>query len=129
MGKIVFANTRPETIAKMDEICSRKGFSKQIFESLVAGCNHGEIGALIAKKWNFPQVIVDVLRYHHNPESAPEESRQLAKIIYLADMMTHYEDGRVDYQQIDPEILSSLDITSEEQFQTISERLFSSFKR
>lgn len=129
MGKIVFANTRPETIAKMDEICSRKGFSKQIFESLVAGCNHGEIGALIAKKWNFPQVIVDVLRYHHNPESAPEESRQLAKIIYLADMMTHYEDGRVDYQQIDPEILSSLNITSEEQFHTISERLFSSFKR
>ena len=44
-------------------------------------------------------------------------------------MMTHYEDGRVDYQQIDPEILSSLDITSEEQFHTISERLFSSFKR
>lgn len=129
MGKIVFENARPNLSAKLENLCRQKNVSKEIFENLVAGCNHGEIGACIAEKWNFPQVLTDVLRYHHNPENAPESSRELASVIYLADMMAHYGEGLIDYNQIDTEILEYFKITSEEQFQGIADSLSSSFKK
>lgn len=128
MGKIVFENTHTDTFEKIESVCKKKQLSKELFESLVAGCNHGEIGALIAEKWNFPKTLVDVIRFHHNPNSAPEESRNLAKIIYLADMVAHYNDSIVDYDQIDSSILEEMRITSEEQFQGIAERLAATFQ-
>ena len=129
MGKIVFENARPNLSAKLENLCRQKNVSKEIFENLVAGCNHGEIGACMPEKWNFPQVLTDVLRYHHNPENAPESSRELASVIYLADMMAHYGEGLIDYNQIDTEILEYFKITSEEQFQGIADSLSSSFKK
>ncbi|WP_407399278.1 HDOD domain-containing protein [Treponema sp.] len=129
MGKIVFENARPNISTKLESLCKQKNVSKEIFENLIAGCNHGEIGACIAEKWNFPSILTDVLRYHHNPENAPESSKELTAIIYLADMMAHYSEGLIDYVQIDNEVLEYFNITSEEQFQGISERLSSSFRR
>lgn len=128
MGKIVFENAKPQIISKISDLCSKRKISKELFENLVAGCNHAEIGSLIAQKWNFPQILVDVIRYHHNPDQAPESCKTLASVIYLADMLTHYEDELVDFEQIDSKIMESLGITSEEQFQAISERLATSFK-
>lgn len=129
MGKIVFENSREDTYEKIENICKKRKFSKELFESLVAGCNHGEVGALIAEKWNFPNTLIDVIRFHHNPCSAPEESKPLAKIIYLADMFAHYSDNLVDFEQIDSSILEEMKITSEEQFQGIAERLYTSFRQ
>lgn len=128
MGKIVFENARPNLSSKIEDICKKKNVSKEIFENLIAGCNHGEIGACIAEKWNFPSIIIDVLRFHHNPENAPESSKELVSIIYIADMIAHYSEGLIDFTQIDSNILEMFDITTEEQFQGISERLSSAFK-
>ncbi|MCQ2242257.1 HDOD domain-containing protein [Treponema sp.] len=129
MGKIVFENARPNISSKLEDICKKKHISKEIFENLIAGCNHGEIGACIAEKWNFPQILIDVLRYHHNPECAPESSKELCNVIYLADMMAHYSEGLIDFAQIDSEILEYFNISTEEQLQGIADRLASSFKR
>lgn len=129
MGKIVFENAKPDAILKIEKLCHSRGISKEMFESLIAGCNHGEIGSFIAEKWNFPPVLIDVLRYHHSPESAPESSQELTKIIYIADMMAHYSESLVDYSQIDQGILESFGITSEEQFQGLAEHLEASFSK
>lgn len=128
MGKIIFETAHPDLIEKVHVICEKKGISSELFEKLIAGVNHGEIGALIAEKWNFPDVIVNVIRYHHSPEDAPKELRKITSLVYLADMMAHYSDNSVDYYQIDPEILASFKIKSEDQLKTIVERMESAFK-
>ena len=33
------------------------------------GCNHAQIGGLIAKRWKFPEILVDSIAYHHAPRS------------------------------------------------------------
>ena len=100
-----------------------------MFEKLIAGVNHGEIGALIAEKWNFPDVIVNVIRFHHIPEEAPKDMRKITSLVYLADMMAHYVDKTVDYYQFDNDILAQFKITSEEQVQTITARMEQSFMK
>lgn len=127
MGKVVFQTAHPEFLNSVKSICEEKGVKSELFEKVLAGINHSEVGARIACKWNFPQTIVDVVRYHHSPDEAPEETRKLAYIIYIADLMTHYQDTEVDYYQIDPAILNVFKITNERQFQKISDKLKSAF--
>ena len=129
MGKIIFQTAHPDILNKMGVICEEREVPRSLFETLIAGVNHGEIGALIAEKWNFPDVISTVIRYHHKPEQAPKEMQKLTAIIYLSDLLAYYENEEVEFEQIDSFVLNTFNITSKEQLDGISERLKKSFRK
>ncbi|MBQ0051124.1 MAG: HDOD domain-containing protein [Treponema sp.] len=129
MGKLVFATLLPETASKVKGVCAAKGISSDIFEKLTAGVNHGEVGSLIAEKWNFPDVISSVIRNHHEPDAASPETKKLTAVVYLSDMITHYQDGEVDFYQFDRDVLDLFKIASEDQLRRISERLKAAFEK
>jgi putative nucleotidyltransferase with HDIG domain len=52
----------------------------------VLGINHAEIGAMMLKKWSFPEDIVQAVRWHHEPERA-NGSSQLVDIVHVADVL------------------------------------------
>lgn len=129
MGKIVFETAHPDILEKVNGLCTDYGLNSDLFERLVAGVNHAEIGARVAQKWNFPEMIVNAIRYHHNPESAPAENRRLAEIVSLADAMTHYQSGELEFGQIEQNLLNQFRIVSEEDVKSIVERLDKAFQR
>jgi putative nucleotidyltransferase with HDIG domain len=128
IGKIVFENAHPSVLKKIEDMCRARGLSKDLFEKLVAGVNHGEVGAMIAEKWNFPEVIINVIRYHHDPLAAPEEFRKITGLVYLADMIVHYGEEQVSYEQMDSDVLALFNLDTEEKVALISERLLKSFR-
>lgn len=129
MGKIIFETAHPDLIKRVLKVAKHKGASSEIFEKLISGVNHGEIGARVAEKWNFPESVAQVIRYHHEPEAAPENFRKLSAIISLADFMVHYEKGDVEFYQIDTETIKTFKINTEAQFNEISNRLKVAFSR
>lgn len=129
MGKIIFETAHPDLLKRVMLICKDKGASQGTFEKLISGVNHGEIGAHVAEKWNFPDTIVNVIRYHHEPESAPKELQKLTTLVYLADAIVHYQRGDIDFYQIDSSALALFKITSEEQCKSVSERMLAAYKR
>ena len=52
----------------------------------IYGLSHAEAGAYLAKKWELSNWLVNVIRYHHQPTSAGDES-QAASVIFLADQL------------------------------------------
>ena len=128
MGKIIFETAHKNVLKKIKKMCDERNLDTDMFEKLVAGVNHGEVGALIAEKWNFPDVIVNVIRYHHDPGSAPKEFQRITGIINLADMAVHYTNDVIGFDQIDPYVLKEFDITNEEQFKKICDRLNNVFQ-
>lgn len=129
IGKLVFEAVHPEMIDKIRGICDVKGISPDVFERLVAGVNHGEVGALIAEKWNFPDVIVSVIRYHHEPDLAPAPVRKLAGLVCLSDLIAHYQTGEVEFDQFDPMVLRTFHIADEDTLKALSEKLKNSFEQ
>jgi HD-like signal output (HDOD) protein len=111
MGKIIFETSHPDFINGVRKMSVEKNISAEIFEKLVAGVNHAEIGARVAENWNFPDVIVSAIRYHHAPDSAPEEVKKLVHVVYLADLMTHYQKEEVAFYQIDVDVLKEFKLT------------------
>ncbi len=129
MGKIIFSSLYPELEEHIASFSAARKIPKELFERLSAGINHAEIGALIAEKWNFPDILIQAIRFHHNPENAPDESRDLVSLIYLANMMTYYQEQLIEYYQFDQGILEKLHITSEEELQKLILQTQSAFEK
>ena len=129
MGKIIFFAIRPDFSDKIKNFCYEKGLPISTFEDLSAGMNHAEIGSNIADKWNFPERLVVCIRYHHDPNSAPRECKELVNIVYLANMLCELESGNVSFEQLDPQALDSLGITSEKQLDSLLEKFIDGFER
>ncbi len=47
--------------------------------------NHMEVGFFVARKWNLPDYLADVILWHHQPAQA--RSRDMAALISMADML------------------------------------------
>lgn len=57
-------------------------------ERSVLGQNHAQIGARLARRWGFPEVLSDTIEFHHCPERAGADP-QLAAIAHLAENITY----------------------------------------
>ncbi len=119
IGKILFQTAHPNMLEDLKQRCSLKDIPLPIFELMIAGVNHGEIGAMITERWNFPDVITNVIRYHHDPDIAPQEYKKLTALVCLASLMVDYLDGRIDFYQVDSSLLELINVTSLEQFDHI----------
>ena len=129
MGKIIFSNVHPELLKKINGFCADKGLPSSTFEDLSAGMNHSEIGALIAEKWNFPEGLVNSIRYHHDPDSGPREYRDLIDTVYLANMFCLLEAGSVTFDQFDPTVLENFNISSRKQIDSLLSKFTAGFER
>jgi len=56
-------------------------------EQAVLGFNHAMAGGLIAEKWNLPPSLVSVIKYHHQPSSAPDKDLMIS-VVHLADILS-----------------------------------------
>jgi len=58
-------------------------------EQLLFGCDHTEAGEYVARKLNFPDVLVDVIRYHHVPHQTPatSEAYMITPAVAVADLV------------------------------------------
>jgi putative nucleotidyltransferase with HDIG domain len=54
-------------------------------EMLAFGFSHAHVGALLARKWNFPPQLAEAVGFHHDPLSAPKH-KKLACIANLANL-------------------------------------------
>lgn len=45
--------------------------------------DHTEVGEALARKWSLPDPLLMPIRYHENPDEAPEAGRQNARIVAL----------------------------------------------
>jgi len=85
VGKLMVDQFAAEEL-KMTWELYRKGSLKMYqAEEESLGFHHGNIGAEIAKKWNFPNELCEVIEYHHNPDRADIRSMKSAYVVYIAD--------------------------------------------
>jgi putative nucleotidyltransferase with HDIG domain len=61
-------------------------------EARTLGYSHTDIGEKVAERWNLPETLRAVIRYHHQPSAMPADSDdtwvKLVAVVHLADTMT-----------------------------------------
>jgi putative nucleotidyltransferase with HDIG domain len=128
MGKIIFSNVHPSLLDNIKAFCREKGIPTETFEDLAGGMNHAEIGARIAEKWNFPEVLVAAIRFHHEPGLMTTDFKDVVYAVYLANVFCEFESDNLGYEQIEGAVLADYGITSEKQFRAVVDKMAEGFK-
>ncbi|MBI5827722.1 MAG: HDOD domain-containing protein [Deltaproteobacteria bacterium] len=89
IGKVVLNNEYPNEFARVMERVYNDSVPFTAAEIEVFAFSHRELGALIIKKWGFPESLELLLKYFDNHEELAKERvlYNLAVIIRLADIM------------------------------------------
>ena len=91
VGKLVLNEYVKEDQEKIIKMVTKENIPFSEAEEKVLGLSHCQIGAIVAKKWNFPQALIDSIKYHHNPEKAETEQCEdmdLVRIVHLSDSLS-----------------------------------------
>lgn len=66
IGKIMFVHFLPDEYQQCMTEFQKSGRLPTVIESEIIGTSHGELGALLAEKWQLPPVLAGIIRSHHN---------------------------------------------------------------
>lgn len=72
VGKIVLAHRRPDDWRKISEIKDSRGLNMAQAEDEYWGIDHGSIGGIILKDWNLPDLLNDMVSWHHHAQFATD---------------------------------------------------------
>jgi HD-like signal output (HDOD) protein len=75
-------------------------------EKTILGVDHTEVGSELARRWSFPESLIDVIRYHHKPEDAAQNP-ELAHTVYLADLLMSRFRAGLELERLDTAALSA----------------------
>ncbi len=77
------------------------------------GFSHAHLGAELLKEWRLPDVVVEAVRYHHNPMAAKQFPLH-AKVIFLADVIVEKmklgQSGETVVAPIGKDIMKAVDL-------------------
>ena len=90
LGRLLLYLTVPEDMSRVLQLSTEGGLMHEA-ESKVLGWDHAEVGGALLKKWNLPEKMVEGVRYHHNPSSAPYFPLEAA-VIHVADIVAQTMD-------------------------------------
>jgi len=121
----------------IEMITTEEGLDYLDAEEKLVGFDHTRAGYELAKAWQLPDELAEVIRYHHEPAKAKEEYRALVYAVHLGDniaMMGGFGTGSdsmrykldqqyTDYIKIGPKTLATIMLNVDIEF----EKLESSF--
>jgi len=110
------------TPAQKEEVledCLKLGIPEAIIELFYKENYLYKCGNLISENWGLPPLINDVFANLYEIKNATATTKEILGYLYLADVILCYKNKRVDYYQINQDILGSFGIDSETKFNYI----------
>jgi putative nucleotidyltransferase with HDIG domain len=92
IGKIIMNTMNKQQFQEVMQRCYNDGLSFADAERQVYSYTHSEVGGLVIKKWNFPDMLMNAVLNHHILEFAEDEDVyqvNLTCVVGLADMFCH----------------------------------------
>ena len=128
-GKIILLQYYP---GRFNSIIGNKNKNRgmEFYESELAlgfeEISHQEIGAFFLDYWNLPEIFVETALFHHNPEDALDQNRDIVRLINLIDRLIDYilafkNTDTIDLSLFENDLIS--DKTLKEVIPTIKKKL------
>ena len=86
IGKVVLSLYNPNLCMEIKERVQKLGQDELELENRAFGLTHVDIGVALARKWQLPVILINSIKYHHNPLSSTMP--QIAGLVYIADRLS-----------------------------------------
>lgn len=87
IGKIVLNQHALSEIYRANNLSVLKGIPLYMAEQQILSFDHAMVGGALAEKWNFPILLVDAIKLHHQSKHL-EPDKHFAAIIMLANILS-----------------------------------------
>lgn len=88
MGKLVLDQFFTNAFQEILEMVTRTGTVQSLAEKRILGFDHGEIGAMVLHRWNFPDEIVEPIHQHHQKGFPQERAPEIIAALRIADALS-----------------------------------------
>ncbi len=99
-GKAVFAQFMPDEFRDAMARSHRENIPLHEAERAAIGADHALVGAMLARRWQFPDTMIDCIRDHHNPAAKPSAlmdclrvANQVARKLAIGDSGNPWREG------------------------------------
>lgn len=92
IGKTIMNSLDPNKFQIVMQRCYNEGIFFEEAEESAFTFRHDDVGAMVVKKWNFPESLVTAILYHHRLDFPPETDHYLillSSVVALADRFCH----------------------------------------
>ncbi len=129
IGEILLLSYEPESMGKIRNYSTSKELASAIsMEESAFGITHSKLGAHVGAKWNFPDLYIRAMEYHHRPLLAEEFHYEIVFPIYLADMMILVNHKEAKSSEIPEEILKFCKFASKGDFDSFRTKIREQFQ-
>lgn len=87
IGQLAVAVAVPDEYRAVIEYRASRDCTLTEAEEAVLGMDYAQIGAHLARKWEFPQIICTAIEKHHDPDAPPTSS--MSDLVHIADVLCH----------------------------------------
>ncbi|MBC8203972.1 MAG: HDOD domain-containing protein [FCB group bacterium] len=141
IGKAVISEFLEGNAEKMTNWCDKREVEDYISaEKDVLGMDHAEVGYFVAQHWKLPPPLCASIRWHHKPDTADEEFKELTYSVHLGDILAmmagmgtgsdslayRIDEGYENYIKISMDDILQLFLEVQEEFITTKNALLSS---
>ena len=123
LGRFIVVSIKRDMVEKLISISAEKKLNIQILEDLTLGVTHAKVGAELARKWNFPDTLVEAIEFHHEPLFASAANKSVVFTVYLANIICNIEEGDFELEDIDQSVLEFFNLSSSEIIIRLKKRL------
>jgi len=117
IGKIILDQYDHDNYAKVLAEVPAPHFGNDVLAAEQKHCDvtHQYIGHFVAESWNLPEMISDVILYHHSPLESKNQ-HNLTTVVYLGNLLAHLilDYGFFSINSFDDEILSHLGLNEDD---------------
>jgi HD-like signal output (HDOD) protein len=87
VGKVVLGTFVEVNAESIREHAYEEKLPFEMAEQKVLGIDHAEVGALLLEHWNLPEYLVEVVRWHHQPEKYQGRDSHAANVVHVANVL------------------------------------------
>jgi HD-like signal output (HDOD) protein len=84
IGKVAMGDVVVRCQREIRDCAMVEGMTYEKAERFVMGIDRAEAGAALLRSWSLPDNVVGVVRWHMQPDMAPEEDRYVADLVHIA---------------------------------------------
>jgi putative nucleotidyltransferase with HDIG domain len=86
IGKLIMVRYMKADVSALRSLCTEKQIAFVEAERELLGCDHAEVGALMARQWGFPEDVIMAIEHHH--KVVPGGSGPVLDAVMLANYAT-----------------------------------------
>lgn len=86
IGRLIMFSEYPRTSAYIMALAEKRQSPLFLIEQEILGYDHTQVTGQLLEKWNFPRHLENMIRFHHDPQTAKNPTE--ASIILIADIIT-----------------------------------------